>query len=78
MCVFYVTAGCLLGLIVSKCGITVDPLKVQAITEIPAPWNLDQLESLQSKAKFLRRFVPDYATCAHGFLCLLHHDIPFQ
>jgi hypothetical protein len=77
-CVFCVTVGCLLGFIVSQHGITVDPLKVQAITEIPPPWNLRQLQSLQGKANFLRRFVPDYATRAHGFLHLLCHDIPFQ
>jgi hypothetical protein len=40
--------------------------------------NLRQLQSLQGKAKFLRRFVPNYTTHAHGFLCLLCHDIPFQ
>jgi hypothetical protein len=76
-CVFYVTAGCLLGFIISQRSITVDPLKVQAITEIPPPRNLRQLQSLQGKANFLRRFVPDYATHAHISLRLLRHDIPF-
>jgi hypothetical protein len=56
----------------------VDRLKVQAIKKIPPPRTLRQLQSLQGKANFLRRFVPDYATHAHGFLHLLHHDIPFQ
>jgi hypothetical protein len=55
-----------------------DPLKVQAITEIPPPRNLCQLQSLQRKANFLHRFVPDYATPTHGFLRLLYHDIPFR
>ena len=55
-----------------------DPLKVQAITEIPPPRNLRQLQSLQGKAKFLRCFVLDYTTRTHGFLHLLHHNIPFQ
>jgi hypothetical protein len=77
-CVLCVTAGRLLGFIVSQSGITVDPLKVQAITEIPPPQNLRQLQSLQGKANFLRRFVPDYAIHAHGFLHLLFHDIPFH
>jgi hypothetical protein len=77
-CVFCVTAGRLLGFIVSQSGITVDPLKVKAITEIPPPRNIRQLQSLQGKANFLRRFVPDYAIRAHGFLCLLHQDIPFH
>jgi hypothetical protein len=77
-CVFCVTTGCLLGFIVSQRGITVDPLKFQAITEIPPPQNLRQLQSLQGKANFLRRFVLDYAIRAHGFLHLLCHDIPFH
>lgn len=38
-CVLYVTAGCLLGFIVSQSGITIDPLKVQAIAELPPPPN---------------------------------------
>jgi hypothetical protein len=36
-CVFYVTVEHLLGFIVSQSSITVDPLKVQAITEILPP-----------------------------------------
>jgi hypothetical protein len=77
-CVFYVTGGRLLGFIVSQSGITVDPLKVQAITEIPPPRNLCQLHSLQGKTNFLRRFVPDYVLHAHNFLRLLRHNIPFH
>jgi hypothetical protein len=61
-CMFCVTMGRLLGFIISQSGIIVDPLKVQAIIEIPPPQNLRQLQSLQGKANFLRRFVPDYAT----------------
>jgi hypothetical protein len=75
---FCVTVGHLFGFIVSQRGITVDPLKVKAITEIPPSQNLRQLQSLQGKANFLRCFVPDYAICAHGFLHLLRHDIPFH
>jgi hypothetical protein len=77
-CVFCFTAGRLLSFIISQSNITVDPLKVQAITEIPPPRNLRQLQSLQGKANFLRCFVPDYAIRAHGFLCLLRKDIPFH
>jgi hypothetical protein len=36
-CVFCIIAGCLLGFIVSQSSITMDPLKVQAIKEIPPP-----------------------------------------
>jgi hypothetical protein len=77
-CVFCVTVGCLLGFIVSQCGITIDPLKFQAITKIPPPHNLRQLQSLQGKANFLRHFVPDYATRAHRIpsLTVPRHPIP--
>jgi hypothetical protein len=45
-CVLCVTVGHLLGFIISQSGIIVDPLKFQAITEIPPPQNLRQLQSL--------------------------------
>ena len=76
-CVFCVPAGRLLGFIISQKGITVDPLKVQAILDLPSPRTLRQLQSLQGRSNFLRRFVPDYATTVHGFLRLLHTHIPF-
>jgi hypothetical protein len=42
-CIFCVTIGRLLKFIISQSDITMDPLKVQPITEIPPPWNLRQL-----------------------------------
>ena len=39
-CVFCIPVGCLLGLIVSKDGITLDPLKFQTIVELPIPRTL--------------------------------------
>ena len=72
-----VPVGRLLGFIVSKDGIALNPLKVQDILELPIPHTLCQLQSLQSKEKFLCQFVPDYATTAHGFLRILLSTIPF-
>ena len=45
-CVFCISAGRLLGFIVSQQGICVDPLNVQAIKEVPPPRTLKQLQSL--------------------------------
>jgi hypothetical protein len=42
-CVFYVTVEHLLRFIIFQSGITMDPLKFHAITEIPPPRNLCQL-----------------------------------
>ena len=61
----------------SKYGIQLDPLKVQAIPYFPAPSNLLQLQRLQGKANFLRRFIPNYAKMAKGFTPLLKKGIPF-
>eukprot|EP00253_Pinus_taeda_P012769 PITA_12769 len=63
-CFFCVESGRLLGFIVSHEGIRLDPLKVEAIVNLPPPATLQQLQSLQGKANFLRRFVPNYADVA--------------
>jgi hypothetical protein len=54
----------------------VDPLKVEAILNLPPPSTLCQLQSLQGKEIFLRRFIPNYAELTKGFTRLLKkgHD----
>jgi hypothetical protein len=76
-CIFCVTSGCLLGFIVSTTGIMVDPLKVEAIVELPPPRTILQLQSLQGKANFLQRFIANYAEITKGFMRLLKKDVPF-
>jgi hypothetical protein len=77
-CSFCVTSGCLLGFIVSTTGIMVDPLKVEAIVQLPPPCTILQLQSLQGKANFLRRFIANYAEITKGFMRLLKKDVPFH
>jgi hypothetical protein len=55
----------------------VDPLKVEAILNLPPPSTLRQLQSLQGKEKFLRRFIPNYAEITRGFMRLLKQDSEF-
>ena len=76
-CVFCVESGRLLGFIVSSRGIQVDPLKVEAIVNLPPPRTLRQLQSLQGKSNFLRRFIVNYAKITKGFMRLLKQDTPF-
>jgi hypothetical protein len=66
-CVFCIESDRLLGFIVSRQGIRVDPLKVEVILNLPPPSSLHQLQSLQGKANFLRRFIPNYAELTLGF-----------
>ena len=76
-CVFCVKSRRLLGFIISKYDIRVDPSKVEAIINLPPPSTLCQLQSLQGKAKFLRRFIPNYAELTKGFTRLLKQNILF-
>jgi hypothetical protein len=76
-CSFCVTSGRLLGFIVSTTGIMVDPLKVEVIVQLPPPCTIPQLQSLQGKVNFLRRFVVNYAEITKGFMRLLKKGVPF-
>lgn len=76
-CVFCIEMGRLLGFVVSKAGIRVDPSKVKAIMKLPPPSSLRQLQILQGKASFLRRFIPNYAEVTKGFTRLLKQNTPF-
>jgi hypothetical protein len=55
----------------------VDPLKVEAILNLPPPSTLRQLQSLQRKANFLHRFIPNYAEITRGFTRLLKKGSDF-
>jgi hypothetical protein len=76
-CSFYVMSGRLLGFIVSTTGIIVNPLKVEAIIQFPPPRTILQLQSLQGKANFLRRFISNYAEITKGFMRFLKKGVPF-
>jgi hypothetical protein len=76
-CIFCVESDRLLGFIVSRQGIRVDPLKVEAILNLPPPSSLRQLQSLQGKENFLRRFIPNYAEITLGFTRLLKKGSEF-
>jgi hypothetical protein len=73
-CVFFMEFSRLLSFIVSHQGIRVDPLKVEAILNLPPPSTLQQLQSLQGKANFLHRFIPNYIKITRGFTRLLKKD----
>jgi hypothetical protein len=56
----------------------VDPLKVEAIFQLPPLRTILQLQSLQGKVNFLRRFIANYAEITKGFMHLLKKDVPFH
>lgn len=54
---FGLEEGKLLGYIISKDGIRIDPTRVQAILQIPHPRNVKELQAFLGKINFLRIFI---------------------
>jgi hypothetical protein len=76
-CIFVVESWRLVGFVISKYGIRVDPLKVKAIITLPSPNNITQLQGLQGKEKFLHHFICNYAEITKGFMRLMQKDVTF-
>jgi hypothetical protein len=55
----------------------VDPIKAEAILNLPPPSTLRQLQSLQGKENFLHHFIPNYAEITCGFTRLLKKESEF-
>jgi hypothetical protein len=53
--------GKLLGHIVSRDGIKIDPKRVEAIDTINIPRNVKEIQSFLGKIIFLKRFIPNFA-----------------
>ena len=76
-CAFGVTSGTLLGHIVSKDGIAVDPGKIEAIIKSPTPKNAKQLGRFLGQLRWhnrMLRHLADFATPLHAAV----HRTPFQ
>ena len=58
---FGLEEGKLLGHIISKYGIRIDPDRIQAILQLPHPRNIKELQAFLGKINFLRRFIPNLA-----------------
>lgn len=58
---FALDQGKLLGFIVSKDGIYIDPDRINEISEIPFPHNKKSMQSFLGQINFVKRFVPDFS-----------------
>lgn len=74
-CAFGVTSDKLLGYVISKKGIEVDPKKVQAIMEILPLKNISQMRSLQGRLQSIRCFISQLADKAQPFTKVLRKGV---
>ena len=58
---FGLEEGKLLGHIISKDGIRIDPDRIRAILHVPHPRNIKELQAFLGKINFLRRFIHNLA-----------------
>jgi len=58
---FGMEKGKMLGHIISKDGIRIDPLKIKAIQKVDIPRNKKEIHSFLGRINFLRRFIPNLA-----------------
>ena len=58
---FALSEGKILGFIVSKSGIHIDPDRIKEISEIPLPHNKKAMQSFLGQINFVKRFVPDFS-----------------
>jgi len=75
--IFGLNKGRLLGHVVSKDGISIDPERIQAISNIPYPKNQDALRSFFGKINFVRRFIPNFAEIIKPMSNLLKKNTPY-
>eukprot|EP00253_Pinus_taeda_P001939 PITA_01939 len=58
---FALDQGKILGFIVSKHGIYIDPDMIEEISEIPFPHNKKSMQSFLGQINFVKRFVPEFS-----------------
>ena len=63
-CAFFQTKVHILGHIVSKDGLRVDPDKINAVLKFPTPINQTHVKSFLGLASYYRRYVKDFADIA--------------
>jgi hypothetical protein len=71
---FAMQEGKLLGHIVSKYGIKVDPKRIEAIDTINIPRNKKEIQSFLGKIIFLRRFIPNFVEIVKLITDMLKKD----
>ena len=70
-CVFGVPSGKLLGFIVSRRGIELNPSKIKAIQELPPPKNKTEVMSLLRRLNYISKFIAQLTTTCEPMFKLL-------
>ena len=76
-CIFYAYFGMLLGHIVCKKGLLVDPIKIALILILPLPTNVTQLRATLGHTRYYHKFICGYVAITTPMERLLKKDAMF-
>jgi len=76
--IFTVPQGKLLGHLVSKEGVSIDPERVTAIMNLSLPVNKKTVQSFLGKINFVSRFISDFTGLIRPVTLLLKKDLVFK
>ena len=77
-CHFMVEQGIVLGHVISKNDISVDPTKIDIISQMSYPSSVKEIQSFLRHVGFYRRFIKDFSKIANPLSNLLQKDVPFD
>jgi len=77
-CSFHLSEVDFLGMIVSADGIKMDPAKVEAVANWPAPASVKDIQMFLGFANFYRRFVLGFSDVAKPLTSLTRKTVPFD
>lgn len=77
-CEFWLEQVSFLGYVVSRDGITVDPSKVETISNWPRPTNVTEIRSFFGLAGYYRRFIEGFSKIAMSITRLIRKDVKFE
>ena len=75
-CIFGVPDGKLLGFIVSRKGIELDPSKIKAIQELPRPKTKKEVMSFLGRLNYISRFIAESIVVCEPIIKLLKKEAP--
>ena len=70
--------GNLLGHIIYKYGVKVDPKRIESIKKIPLPKSVKALQSFNGHINFIRRIIPNLVELMKPLQRLLKKDVRFE
>ncbi|KAL5547217.1 hypothetical protein UlMin_006904 [Ulmus minor] len=77
-CEFWLDKVHFLGHVISKDGISVDPVKIEAISQWSAPTSVTVIRSFLGLVGYYRRFVKGFSTLAAPLTTLMKKDWKFE